>query len=518
MQREQPLWNRMDVVFLLFCVAFLYLHLFVLPASPVFYEEDHLIYVQDAWRMYQGEALYRDFFEFTFPGTQVVYLFLMDIFGTKFWIVNAVIFIQGLSQAVIWLAICKIIFRAVWLTYLPVSIFIFFGFRWFGIDGSHRMLSPIFIGLAILAVLKLKSYWRVVAAGVCCAFASYFTQQRGILALAAIAVFIGVEHIKKERQIREMIRQESALIAFYVFSLLAMLVPFIVTAGPSLFAKYTFGFIGNYVQDSTSNNYFAMVPAIDTVINQGALMTVVMFFYYLIIPVAYFGTFYFLWRKQYAAEIYLIALVGFLLALGTFAPTPGRLFQIALPPLTVAVWLVHKLVTRIDVVAKYAVILLVIFGSALAVRLQTNWDRTYLDTPTGNLVFLSPVQSERYKWLIDNARPGDFVFEAYEPAVNFPLQLRNPTPVTYVWDNGFTPVWQVEATIRGLEEHKPEFVIWDGKWNKPPEQRAAGDHLAPLYDYLQRHYVLEREFTDYSNRKMQGWQRTESLANFTDIK
>src|SRR5438270_11860012 len=103
-------WNRTDAIFLLFCSAFLYLHLFVLPATPIFYEEDHLYFVQDAWRMFRGETIYRDFFEYTFPGTQVLYLLLLKVFGTKFWIINFVIFIQALGQATLGLAISKWLF------------------------------------------------------------------------------------------------------------------------------------------------------------------------------------------------------------------------------------------------------------------------------------------------------------------------------------------------------------------------------------------------------------------------
>src|SRR4051794_22898363 len=106
-ENERAMWKRADLGFVLLSSAILYLHLFILPTVPVFYEEDHLLFANDAWRMLQGESLYKDFFQLTFPGTQVLYLTLMRIFGAKFWLINAVIFVQGLSQTVICLAISK---------------------------------------------------------------------------------------------------------------------------------------------------------------------------------------------------------------------------------------------------------------------------------------------------------------------------------------------------------------------------------------------------------------------------
>src|SRR4028119_1167655 len=170
-----------DLIFFLIGCVFIYLHLFILPATPIFYEEDHLYFLHDAWRMYEGEAIYRDFFQLMFPGGQVLYLLLFYIFGTKFWLVNAVIFLQASAHVLLALAISKRIFGSSWRAYLPPSLYLFFGFRWFGIDGTHRVLSPIFIYLALFILLKSRSLRRIVIAGALCGLGSFFTQQRGLL-------------------------------------------------------------------------------------------------------------------------------------------------------------------------------------------------------------------------------------------------------------------------------------------------------------------------------------------------
>jgi hypothetical protein len=505
MSENRPGWNRTDLIFLLLCAGFVYLHLFFLPSTPIYYEEDHLYFVQDAWRMFRGEVIYKDFFEYTFPGTQVVYYFLLELFGTKFWIINAVVFAQAIVQAVLSLAISKRLFDQRWFTYLPPSLFLFFGFRWFGIDGSHRMLSPIFIYLAVLILLKGKSVWRIVAAGAFCGLASYFTQQRGILALGALGFFLLITAYRESLGWKRWFINEVVLTVSFAVSLFILVTPFLIMAGPARFFDYTIAYIAYYVQEPTAN-YGVYRLIVERLPGQPLLVSVVMLFYYAIIPLVYLVTFVYLWRKKYQTEVLLVSLVGFFLALGTFAPTIGRLFQISVPALIILVWLFYQISWRWEWTAKAAVAALAVFGCALAIRLQTNWEKVYLQTPTGTIAFLSPVSAERFEWLSQNARPGEYVFEVYQTAVNFPLQLPNPTRITFLLDSGYTPEWQVTEAIEDLKEKRPRFIIWDGNWNKEPSDRAKDDHLAPLYDLLRQNYSLEKAFTPYNNRQMQAWK------------
>lgn len=498
-------WNTTDFVFLLIAAGYLYFHLFVFSGTPIFYEEDHLYFIQDAWRMYRGEALYRDFFEYTFPGTQVLYLGLLNLFGAKFWVINAVIFLQGFSISFICLAIGKYLFGKSWSAYLPAALFLFLGFRWFGIDGSHRMISPIFFLLAILVLLPSQNRKRLILAGIFCALSSYFTQHRGFFAVGAIGIFVIVEALKNRTGFKKWFLDETLLSASFLATLFLLLLPFIVSAGYEKFIDYTIVYIRYYVQDPTAN-YGAYGILFQRVMEQGLFVSAIMLFYYALIPLVYFICFVYLWRKKYESGVLLIALVGACLALSTFAPTPGRIFQICMPGLIIFVWLLYQIKIKSDWAAKPAVIALVLLGAVLTFRLQMSWEKLYLEAPTGRIAFLSGVTLERYQWLMENAEPGEYVFEVYQCAVNFPLQMPNPTELTFLLDNGYTPQWQVDRAIENLKEKNPRFIIWDGNWNKESAQRKPGDHLAPLYDYLREKYILEKAFTPYSKREMQVWK------------
>jgi hypothetical protein len=498
-------WNKSDILFLLICAGFLYLLLFILPVTPIYYEEDHLYFVQDAWRMFRGEVIYRDFFEYTFPGTQVVYFVLLELFGTKFWIINLVIFAQGMAQAALGLAMSKRLFGSGWYALLPTSLFLFFGFRLFGIDGSHRMLSPIFIYLAVLILLGGKSTWRIIGAGACCALSSYFTQQRGILAVAGIGFYLLIEAYRNKASWKKWLSDEVTLGGSFAVALITILLPFIVTAGPGRFYEDTIAFIAYYVQEPTAN-YGVFRLIIERLPSQPILVSALMLFYYVLIPLVYLIGFLYLWRKKFQTEVLLVCMVGFFLALGTFAPTIARLFQISLPALIIFAWLIYQIEWKFEHLIKFAVVLLILVGAIQVARIQANPEIVYLDAPTGRMAFLSPVPIERFRWLSANTSSGEYVFEVYQTAVNFPLQLPNPTRITFLLDNGYTPDWQVETAIEDLRQKRPRFIIWDGNWSKEPSERIKGDHLAPLYEYLLQNYKLEKAFMPYNHRAMQAWK------------
>jgi hypothetical protein len=59
-------------LFLFGGAGFLYLQLFVWPATPIFQAGDEWMFMQDSRRMLEGEVLYRDIFQFRVSGFQAV--------------------------------------------------------------------------------------------------------------------------------------------------------------------------------------------------------------------------------------------------------------------------------------------------------------------------------------------------------------------------------------------------------------------------------------------------------------
>ncbi len=82
---------------------FLYLQVFVLPATPRAAIGDQSIYLHSAARMYDGQLIYRDYDQFTLPGTDVLYLLLFEVFGVKTWIPQMMLVLVGVIT--VWLSI-----------------------------------------------------------------------------------------------------------------------------------------------------------------------------------------------------------------------------------------------------------------------------------------------------------------------------------------------------------------------------------------------------------------------------
>jgi hypothetical protein len=505
---------RVDVlVFLVVCFAFVYLHLFILPATPILYEEDHLYMLHDAWRMYEGELIYRDFFQIMYPGTQLFYLLFFYIFGLRFWIVDAIILIQAMVSVILCLAISRRIIGDVWYAYLPPALYLFFGFRWFGIDGNHRVFSPIFALLTVYVLFKERSYKRIIAAGILAAVTSFFTQQRGVVAIGAVGIFLIIEGISRRDKVVEVLKRCAAAAVAYGVTLTILISPFVIATGPRKFFDYTLFFISSYAQDP-AGNYGAYLLGLQTVLSMGYLITASMLLYYALIPLVYVVAIAYLWFTRKRQEpglsrdaVLLLCLLGLGLSAATFAPNPSRLFQIAAPAVIVFGWLLYQLRPALNIPVRIAVIALTVFGFGLAVRTQTQWEPAILAAPTGNIAFLSPVTLEKYAWLRTNARPEDTVFEVYNCAVNFPLLLRNPTEATQLFNTGYSPSWQVAGVIDSLEAEQARFIIWDATWDSEMAELREGERLKPLHKYLNERYEMKAELTPYSGRRPQIWER-----------
>ncbi len=347
-----------DAAFLFVCFISFYLQVFSLPAHPIFFEADHVNLLNDVKRMTEGEVIYRDFFEFVFPGSHSLYFAFMSIFGPKYWIVSALTIAHGMASVILGLAISRRIIADNIYAYIPSAIYAFVGFRWFGLDGEHRFFSPIFALLAIFFLIEKRTYGRIVVAGVCCALSSFFTQQRGVLAVAAITVFLFVEVGLKKKDWIQFFRSSIALGSAFLLTLSLLLAPFVFAAGAERFFESTVLFLVSYAKDPTENSLQTYWLTFEKLRVQGYLITVVALIYHALVPAIYVVGFIFVWIKRndsrtlHKSGVLLVALLGAMLAIGTTAPNTPRLFQVALPALIVFGWLIYNLAPSFETVGK----------------------------------------------------------------------------------------------------------------------------------------------------------------------
>ena len=497
---------------------FLYFFLFKFPATPFFGDADQSIFLYEAERMLNGDVMYRDFFEFTLPGTQALYSLLFSVFGLHYWIVGATTMVVGVATAFLLLRISERLLPSP-LVFLPAVIYVFFGFRWFGLDGSHRMFSPVFILLAIWLLMKGNGLWRMFAIGFVLAIASFFTQQRGFVVVAAVVVYLFVERLWSNGKWTEFFSRSAVLgISFLVF-LTAFCLYFVIAAGADNFFYatitypyrfYSYGHPNNFsvffvdLKKAFTINTASDVLEIGPVVLHGILLP---FVNPLLLGIALFYWKHIdwgVWRFPI-----LLALVGFFLTLSTTAPNQFRLFQIAGPGLIVAVWLFNRFDLPFVVKQRttYAIsAILLILGAFQAIRMQTNWEMVYLDAPSGRLAIVASPQAERYKWLLKNVSAGDYFFEVYEPFVYFPLRLKNPTRYGQIWPNAYTQPEQIAEVIRDLGQKRPKMILWDNAYLSSDSPRTWGDCTGPLADFVHQNYSPIGDVYNLDGRPVQIWK------------
>ena len=505
-------------VFLAACLAFVLVHLYVLPFASIYYEGDHIPLLNDAKRIVHGEFTYRDFFEVQFPGTHMLYAALMYIFGERFWILGAVIAAHCVLAAALATKISKEVVGGGVIKYLPAAIFVFAGFRWFGLDGEHRFLAPLFIYAAILVLMRDRGPWRIACAGALCAGATMFSQNRGAMAVAGIGLALGVELLFRERDLRKFVTAGVVLTASYFLVLAVLLLPALIIAGPAAFFDQTVVFLSTYANDPQFNGIGTYFLTAGKMIASGAVVGAVTIFYLALIPLVYVAGLVALWIRRRTLDrkvswsILLLCMVGMLCALGNSGPNIYRLYQVAIPALIVFVWLLSPLLRRHGLIPSAILAALILFGTALAIRTHSSWQFVYLDTPSGRLAFSTPAGAERFLWFSQNARSHDVVFEVYGAYVNFPLNHRNPSRLSVLLNSGYSPPPHVAWALEDLKREKPRYIIWDGAWT--PAMRSGGDRepLWPLFSYLTENYHYVRSFTGYDDRQPEVWEVNDPSA------
>lgn len=499
---------RSTVLFLALIALFLFLQLFRFPLTPILFEGDHAVHLSNAWRMFQGEYAFRDFFLVTFPGTEMFYLLLFKLFGVKIYLLNITLFAILISLSAIGLYFSRKILTGL-VVYLPVSIFLIVGFRTLGTHGSHRYFSVIAVMLAFGVLFSERTLRRLLLAGTLCGMASCFTQPRGVIGVAAIITFLVIEKFYKKQTFSELFKSILYVSIPFALVILFISIYFIVSAGFETYYYATFVFpIRNYPADIWNNPqaYFKDIPPIGSLpLSQYLRLAAPSLFYYFLIPFVYLIFFVVLWFKRQTIntekklQLIYINLAGLFLAIGVFSsPTAGRFYQVSLLGIISLFW-IYQHFFNFPVITLILLIGISLLGISYTVQRQTS-PVYYLTTPSGVMAALSPEIFSRYQWFNEHTEPYDYLYEAYDSSLYMIFRLKNPTPLSWIRPNNFTTIEQVEAVLKGLQQNPPRYIVWNGAWEKFNSTQSPDFHLDPLVNFLHTNY-----------------HRVENLENFEGV-
>jgi len=505
--------GRSTLYFLLGALGCLYLKSFILPHTPIVQGDSAPIYLLEAARMFQGEVIYRDFFEFALPGTQYTYLALFRLFGMQAWLPNAMFVLLGVGLAWAGVAISKRVLAGPYV-FLPSVLFLGFAFI-SEPDPTHHWYSTLAVMVALAVLIEKRSRGRLAAAGLLCGLATLFTQNRGVPALAGLAFYLLWEWKSKKEDWRKLLRVQAFLVMPFLAITLATVAYFISKVGFERFFFSTVIFPLKYFPLwywNTPQVYLTEVPVMPFILKLPALG--VWFAIHLLLLLVYLLFLARWWRAAKARpeepwdRLMLLSVVGLFLFLGVaFSPSWLRLCSVSLPAMIVFVWFVKSSSKHASVLTYllWAVGTAVLAGQSVIA--QVDW-RAYLDTPAGRVAFHEPEVWEKFQWLRDRTRPGDFIFQASDCSLYYLLGLRNPAPLSFVTATGYTRPEQVRDVAEALERSRARFVVW-GLWldtpRHDPEKQFAPRRLTPIREYLRTHYHLVRNFGDPDYEQV--WQR-----------
>ncbi len=473
--------------------VFLYLHLFIIPFTPIWIGGDQTVYLTNAIRMWHGEAIYRDFFHFLLPGTEMVYLSLFGIFGVRMWIPNAMLVILGVGLTWLVVAISKQVLKG-WTVFLPALLLLTVAYRNM-LNGTHHWFSTAAVLGAIWVVLNERTPARLVSAGALCGLATCFTTTKGIAAVAGLCAFLLIEWQRGDDQ-AAFLRKCVPLMVGFLTSVIAANLYFVMKAGLGAVWYSTVTFVLKYyradVEANSWSTYLAGWPTLPPWRHLPAFASWLLI--YAMLPLVYVV---FLMRNRRANSpadpqvrnrLMMISIVGLALVAGA-APAPNffRLFSISPPAFIVFVWLItEERFKRALLPPFWAFGLLLMFTEPWSNH--RGW-RDVLDLPSGRTAFLSKDRYNQFAWLLGHTHQGEFLFDASRlPSLYFPLDLRDPAQVTLLTTTDYTRPEQVQNLLESLENHKVRLVYWSADLDRPEDPLESGDHLGPLRAYLRGHY------------------------------
>lgn len=478
--------------------AFLYLSLFYLPDIPILLFTDQFTLLFDARQMLDGRMIYRDFFQFTLPGTQVVYFGLFKMFGARTWIPNAMLIVLGLGTMWLMILISRKLLPGK-AAFLPALLFLVVPFR-SQFDATHHWYSTLAVMGALALIVEARTPVRLAGAGALLGLSTCFTQTRGLPAALAVALFLVWEGHRKGHPWRRFLKSQFQLWWPFVVVVVGFNAYFAWQAGLGRFLSDTVLFGLRYYPSEAWNTYRVYMIDVPRFHPWYRLPALGIFLsIHLLIPLIYILFFvrYLTTAKQNPDEpwdrLMLISTTGIFLFIGiASAPSWLRICAVSPPGVILFVWFwnLPGRTRGLRVKATWALVILLAVGECT--ERGVRWHET-INLPTGRTAVMNPKLLDSLQYFHQRTKPGDYFFgdELYK----YLLDLRDPASVAHVTGSAYTRPSQVQNVIQGLETHHVKYALWATSLDMPRTRFSGKNNLAPLRNYLKRHYHFVRAFS-----------------------
>jgi hypothetical protein len=470
---------------------YLYTNLFAGLRTPFLLGGDQALFWANAQRLLHGELIYRDFLEFTPPGTDLLYLGAFSLLGSRIWIPNLVVLLLGVILCWLCFYIARSIMKPAQAA-LAAALFMVLDYGKM-INGTHHWFSVLAVMGALAVLMKERTPARIVIAGTLLGAASFFTQTRGAIAALGVAGFLIWDGFQ--------IKRLSLLLLPLAAAWLTLSSYFIAKIGISQLWYFQVTYVLRYVTTGSSDLSFGspeILAWLRTPTGSEFLLV------YCALPIVYATS---LWKCRKSSRddspadvkrIVLLTLVGSMMFLEV-AQSPNwiRLYCVATPGIILLVRLLAAGLT--GPTRRYATIIM--WTGLIFLAAHQTWSRhvqqaMILDLPAGSAA-TTPMTGGKLAWLSRHTTPGQFLFEARWVDVYLPLALRNPV-FTDMLEGGHKSRDEfVDRSIRQLEARPVQYIIWS------PRLESPAYPFAKFHEFLVDRYQRVMTFPDQD----EVWER-----------
>jgi len=482
---------------------YLYLNLFGSHHTPFLLAGDQVYFWMDAQRMLDGERIYRDFLQFTPPGTDLLYFALFKLFGLHTAVANAAVLALGVAFCWLCFSIAsEIMERRSALVATALFLVLIYGQA---LNGTHHWFSVLAIMGAVRAAMAKITAGRIAVAGVLLGVASFFNQTHGTAGLVAFAIFLLWRHSRTKQSSLHLLRDQALLLSVSMAALLLLNAHSIAAIGLRHLWYFQVTYPETYIAPLSQGQLLGLPGPLSwrTLPRLSPYLAV-----YLLLPIVYVGTLWQCWRQRnnplFAWDrVALLSTVGlFLLMEVALSLNWLRLYAVSIPGIILLIWTFE----RLPKIRHYTTVLVWIAVICLAVRQTVS---RHVKQPLriqlpGGAITTTPEKYEKLHWLALHTRPGEPFFDAGSPGLYLPLHLRNPLYLDTLSPADATRPQQIEQLIEQIKRTPVQFIFWTPHLDSGcgPARRCE-DRLTPFRDYLHSHYARVQVFSDGET----AWQR-----------
>jgi hypothetical protein len=483
---------------------YLYFNLFTINGIPYLLDGDQVFFWVYAERLLNGEHIYRDFFQFTPPGTDLVFFSLFRLFGPRLWITNWVVLVLGV-------VLCWLCFRISLLlmsecgALLASSMFLVLLFGKM-LSATHHWFSVLAVTMAVAVLMKIRSPARIMAAGALLGLASFFTQTRGFLVAIGIAVALVFECFNNNEPLGNAIRDILALVFSSLASWASLSSYLLATMGLRRLLTFQITSAQRYVIHGWTFMSLG-IPAEDMTWKTLHVVSQYMFVY-LLLPSVYAICAWECWKSRETLflsreRVVLLTSTGLAMMLEVAQSLNWiRVYSVAMPAIILFVMLLHK-PARLRAGAGLFTWLCILVLALHQINSRYHTQHSVAQLP-GGTVATSAAKAEKMEWLARHTRPNQFFFQAGSPGLYLPLQLRNPVFIDEFDRRGVTPSNYVDSSMRQLDAKGVQYILWSPRIDSPgPKKDIEDNHLSVFRKYLEKNYRQIHDFSDAD----QLWER-----------